>query len=170
MSASLSVFEKEHAAREKYIYFVCGLAGALVAYIVKDYFPVRPIDFIGELTMSAMISLTLCLAFGMVHIQFFIKGTSINKDVLVADEELKNFVNTLVARKAGQCNLSVNTKTGKEYTTEEIEASIVNLKASRDIDFNRMTKWFWWSTVWFIVCHIFLVFGFFFLIYSKFTA
>jgi hypothetical protein len=43
MSASLTIFEKEHAAREKYIYFICGLAGVLFAYVGKDYFPVHPL-------------------------------------------------------------------------------------------------------------------------------
>jgi hypothetical protein len=32
MSASLLLFDKEHTAREKYIYFICGVASALVAY------------------------------------------------------------------------------------------------------------------------------------------
>ena len=160
MSTSISVFEKEHAAREKYIYFVCGLAAALVAYIGKDYFPVRPIDFVGKLTISAMASLTLCLAFGMTHIQCFIKGTSINKDVLVAGEEINNCVNSLLKRKTGQSNFTLNLKTGQEHTTEELEAIVEQLKAKSDVDFKRITKWYWWSTVWFIVCHCFLALGF----------
>jgi hypothetical protein len=57
MLASLTIFEKEHEAREKYTYFVCGLAGALFAYIGKDYFPDHPLNYSAVFTIGALISL-----------------------------------------------------------------------------------------------------------------
>ena len=170
MSASITIYEKEHASREKYIYFVCGLAGVLFAYIGKDYFPTHPQDLRDKLTIGAMASLALSLAFGMAHIQFNIKGISLNKDVLVVVEEIGNCVITVGQRKAGQANRSINTKTGKEHTTEEIEATIERLKALNAIQETKMKRWFLGATVLFIICHCFLVSGFILLICSKLIA
>jgi hypothetical protein len=168
MSASLALFEKEHAAREKYIYFVCGLAGVLFAYIGKDYFPVRPFDCAAILTIGAMISLTLCLVLGMARIQSYIEGLSINRVGLGNEEELKNIRDSLVMWKAGQANYTVSKKTGKEYRTiEELEEDIKLLQTSVNKDYNRMKKWFNWATYLFIACHFFLVVGFILLICAK---
>ncbi len=168
MSASLTIFEKEHAAREKYIYFICALAGALFAYVGKDYFPVHPLNCAATLTIGAMVSLTLCLAFGMARIQVYIKGLSINRDVLVAEDELKNLRDSLVKHKSGASNYSLNYKTGKEYVTiEELEKDIKTLQITKDNDFKRMGKVFIWSTRLFIACHCFLALGFILLICAR---
>ena len=167
MSASLTVFEKEHAMTEKYIYFLCGLAGALVAYIGKDYHVVHPVDLSNKLTLLAMATLTLSLMFGMAHIQVFINATSKNKDVLVTDEEIRNYIMALVERKAGKANYSINAKTGKEYTSEDMEKEIDIFKAKREAAFRKMTRRYKCSTVLSIVCQSFLIIGFFLIIWSK---
>jgi hypothetical protein len=107
----------------------------------------------------------------MAHIQVYIKGLSINKDVLVAEEGLKNLRDSLLKQKSGESNYSLAHKTGKEYTnTEELEKDIQTLQMTKDKDFIRMEKWFSWATRLFIVCHCFLALGFVLLIYSKFVG
>lgn len=168
MIASLSLFEKEHAAREKYVYFVCGLAGALFAYIGKDYYPEHPIKIIAVLTISALISLTLCVAFGMARIQVYTHGLSINRDVLVAEEKLENIRGCKVKQMAKESNYAMDYKTGKEYTSiEELDKDINILQETRDKDFIRMEKWFKGATCLLFICNIFLALGFILLICAK---
>jgi hypothetical protein len=169
MSASLAVFEKEHAMTEKFIYFVCGLAGALVAYIGKDFHAVHPFDLSNKLTLLAMAALTLSLVLGMVHIQVFIDATSKNKDVLVKDEEIKNLITALVERKAGKASYSVNDKTAKEFTFEEMERELATFQLDRGISFTKMLNRYKCSRVLSIACQCFLIIGFLLLIWSKFA-
>jgi hypothetical protein len=71
MSASLTMFEKEHEGRIKYSYFICSISSALVAYIGKDYFPESPINLHDKLTLWALASLTLCFGFALLQLFFF---------------------------------------------------------------------------------------------------
>jgi hypothetical protein len=168
MSASLTIFEKEHAAREKYIYFVCGLAGALFAYIGKDYFPVHPLDLVAKLNIWAMVCLMLCLVSGMARIQVYIEGLSINRDELVAEEELKNLRECWVKHKSGESNFTMAHKTGKKYTTiEELQKDIEALQKAKDATHKRMEKWFRWATGLLIICNCFLAFGFLLIVFAK---
>jgi hypothetical protein len=173
MSASLSLFDKEHAAREKYIYFICGVAGALVAYIGKDYTPSHPWTINDKLNISTLICLTVSFLFGVGRILCYIQGISINKDVLVAQEEIGNFVNALTFRlenKDKGVPISINRKNGKPYTAEEIQAHIVELTVSSETDSARMKSWFNVSQTLFVICHAFLVFGFILMIWAKIAA
>jgi hypothetical protein len=127
MSASLSLFDKEHAAREKYIYFICGVASALVAYIGKDFTPNCPWTIYDKFTISTLVCFTVAFLFGIGRILSYIQGISINKDVLTAQEETGNFVNALTYRLENKDNgmpISINKKNGKPYSTEEIQARI----------------------------------------------
>ena len=153
--------------REKYIYFLCGLAGALFAYIGKDYHPVHPIDLSNKLTLLAMASLTLSLAFGMAHIRVFIHFTSINKHALRNDEEVANHITALANCKAGKANLTINNQTRKEYTIDELENGINARTTKRDILIGKMDTWHKWAMCLIIVSHCFLVIGFLLLIVSK---
>lgn len=170
MSASLSLFEKEHAAREKYIYFICGVAGALVAYLGKDYTPSHPWTVHDSFLISTLGSLMLAFLFGIGNILAYIRGISINKDVLTAQEENGNFVNAITYRlenKDKGVPISINKKDGKQYTTEEIQAHIAQLAAAIEKDTARMKRWFCFSQVLFAVCHVFLILGFILMVCSK---
>jgi hypothetical protein len=171
MSESLNIFDKEHASREKYIYFVCGLAGALFAYIGKDYFPVHPIDCIGILTISALISFIVCIAFGMARIQVYTHGMSINRDVIVEETNLRNLRVCRLKFLSKEITLSEDNKTGKTYSTiEEYDADIKAKQTIRDKTHIRMEKWFKWATWLLIISNGFLALGFILLISAKLAA
>jgi hypothetical protein len=173
MSASLSLFEKEHTAREKYIYFICGVSSALVAYIGKDYTPNHPWTIQDKLNVSTLICLIVSFLFGIGRILCYVQGISINKDVLVAQEEIGNFVNALTYRLENRDKgvpISINKKNGKPYSTEEIQARIVELTASSEMDSARMKRWFNISQILFVICHVFLIIGFGLMICAKLAA
>ncbi len=173
MSASLSLFDKEHAAREKYIYFVCGVASALVAYIGKDYTPSHPWTDYDKFTISTLVCLIVAFLFGIGRILTYIQGISINKDVLAAQEETGNFVNALTYRLENKDKgmlISINKKNGKPYSTEEIQARIAELTALSETDSARMNRWFNFSQVLFVICHAFLILGFVLMICAKLAA
>lgn len=170
MSASLSLFEKEHAAREKYIYFICGVAGALLAYLGKDFTPSHPWTVHDKLLISTLGSLVLAFLFGIGNILAYIKGISLNKDVLTAQEEIGNFVNAItfqLENKNKGVPLSINKKDGKCQTIEEMQAHIAQLTPTIEKDTARMKGWFRFSQVLFVFCHIFLILGFILMVCSK---
>ena len=167
MSASLTVFEKEYESREKYIYFICGVAGASFAYIGKDYFPVHPLDWPAKLTIGSLFSLMVCFAFGMARIQVYIHGLSINRDVLVAEDELTRMNDSWIKHEQGAANMTLSNKTGKTFNVSDLEDEINTLRAKKDKDFKRMENWFKWATILFVICHVFLAFGFILLICAK---
>ena len=170
MSASLSLFDKEHASRERYVYFICGVSSALVAYIGKDYNPSHPWTVHDKLNISTLVCLIVSFFFGIGRILSYTQGISVNKDVLVAQEEIGNFVDALtyqLANKDKGLPISINKKNGKPYSTEEIQARIGELSTSSDKNSVRMKKWFNFSQVLFVVCHLFLILGFILMIWAK---
>jgi hypothetical protein len=169
MSASLIMFEKEYAAREKYGYFICTVASALVAYLGKDFFPEHPFDARENLTVWSLSSLTASFGFGLAFLIFCIKAISLNKDLLVGSEEVANFYNTVTLRETKQSNYTRNLKTGRLYkSTEELLKLAHKKRVANIFTFRKMRKWYWWSEVWFIIAHVFLVLGFCLLIAAKF--
>ncbi len=165
-----AVFDKEQTARDKYIYFVCGLAGALVAYMGKDYFPVHPMGTKEWLTVLSLISLTFCLAFGMAHMRCVITTLNHNKMVMLNKWDLKVCNTSIFKRKTGEANFSRDMTTGKEPTVEEIEAEIIKHQGLMADNQRKMNKWERWSLLTFVTCHVFLVLGFLMLIASKLAA
>jgi hypothetical protein len=140
----------------------------LFAYLGKDYYPIHPFDCAAKLTIGAMVSLILCVAFGMARIQVYIKALNINREMLCATEELINFRESRIKWKTGGANYIINHKTGKEYgTIEELDKDISLLQTRRDKDHHRMEKWFKWATHLFIACHLFLAAGFVLLVCAK---
>jgi hypothetical protein len=166
----LTVFEKETAAREKYIYFVCGVAGALFAYIGKDFSPVHPLTCVAILTISAMAALALSLAIGMAHIQCFIQALSKNKDILVNKDDLKKCNMSIFKYKTGEANYTRDLMTGEEPTIEVTEERIKALTAIMAQNQQKMHKWVRGALISFTVCHVFLMLGFLLLILSKFVT
>jgi hypothetical protein len=165
MSASINLFDKEHAAREKYVYFVVGLAGALFAYLGKDYTPPHELTIVSLLTMSALTSLTLCIVFGLTRIQVYIHGLSINRDVLLAEEEISDFNKSLIMHYKGEANVAFSNKTQTLLTTTDIEAARALHHTKKTKDFVKMKRWFKCATI-----TLFLVLGFVLIIASKFAA
>jgi hypothetical protein len=171
MSSSLTVFEHEHKAREKYIYFICGVAGALVAYIGKDYKPNNPWTIYDTLTMWTLACLTLSFVLGLGRILTYIQGMSINRDVLVKEGELASLNSSRAFHLEHQGKgipVTVSSKRQTPLSTAEIEIAIDKLNSMKAEYSIRMKRWHKWSTFFLVVCQIFLVAGFILLLCSKF--
>ena len=84
---SFELFSKEHAASEKFDYFMCSVAGALFAYIGQNYTPHKLDGWPYYLTPAALLCLTLSFAFGLWIICLSKKVTRMNKEVLLRIEE-----------------------------------------------------------------------------------
>jgi hypothetical protein len=61
---SFDLFSKEHAASERFDYFVCGIAGALFAYIGQAYTP-HTFGSRYYYLMPAALLLTVSFLFGL---------------------------------------------------------------------------------------------------------
>lgn len=173
MSASLSVFEREHESREKYIYFICGVASALLAYLGKDYKPSHPWTTHDTLTVSTLGCLLMVFVFGTGRILCYTHGLSANKEKLVAQEETANFVEKLARRLENEQKgvaLSINKLTGRFVTKEEIQKNIDATSALYTKHEKRERKWFNVSTVLFVICHIFLVGAFALMMWAKLVS
>ena len=169
MPDSLTLHQHDHAARLKYIYFVCGLAAVLFAYLGKDYFPVHPINLHGILTISALSCFASSVVCGMANILCFINGTRLNVKTAASREGIKNCLDAMIQHKAGKNNTTLDIKTGKEPTIQQIKARFKRLKAEHNKNRKDMTKAFRSSGYWNIFCHFFLLLGFILLICSKFA-
>lgn len=170
MSASLSLFDKEHAAREKYIYFICGVTGALIAYIGKDYRPSNPWTNHDTLTVSVLSCLVLSFGFGLLRILFYIHGMSHNRDVLVAEEELAIINNSLTFHMQNLDKgvpISIGTKNPKYYKKEDLENRRKELIQSANEKRPKMEFWHTWSTGFLWVANALLFVGFVLLVLSK---
>lgn len=83
---SFDLFSKEHAASEKFDYFICSVAGALFAYIAQNYQPHKLDSWYHCLMPAALLSLTLSFLFGAWLIKKGIEITKINKECVAAIE------------------------------------------------------------------------------------
>ena len=171
MTASLSLFDKEHAAREKYIYFICGVTSALVAYLGKDYKPNHPWTIHDTLMLSTLSSLLLSFLFGIGRILFYIKAISINTVTLRAREETQRFVEGLTKRQETEDKGGVvttrNTLTGEVITKEGMEAMVRQSSALAEKYSAQMKRWFRASAVLLVICHVFLIAGFALMMWAK---
>jgi hypothetical protein len=170
LTASLSLFDKEHAAREKYIYFICGVSSALVAYLGKDYKPNHPWTVHDTLMVATLGSLLLSFLFGIGRMLSYIKAISLNKDMLVAREETGNFVDAFTKwlddEKKG-APIMINKKTGERFTKEQIEEEKKQSFALAEKYSVQMKRWFRASAVLYVICHVFLVAGFVLMMWAK---
>jgi len=178
MTASLAVFEKEHAAQEKYIYFICSVASALLAYLGKDYKVSLPWTTHDTLTMATLGSLLLSFLFGISRILCYNYSLGENKEMLIKQEEVGNCVEALLNRiqneqkiqtegKGQGLALSINKKTGKPVSAEELNKAIEEANAKSAKHFKLMTRWYNISTVCFVICHVFLVAGLGLMLWAK---
>ena len=169
MDASLSLFELEHTGKEKYGYFICGLAGALIAYIGKDFKPSYPLTTHDLLTISTLGCLIVSFIFGLGYILCWLKGVEKNKNYLFATEQTGEFVDTKNRNQTALMtgNRSVQMKNGNSYTIFEIEKEIADFKVTSQKNRERMVKWYRASKILFIICHLFLIAGFVLLLLSK---
>ena len=92
MSDSIEVYRRSHEAAEKLDYFICGVAGALFAYIGQNYIP-RKLEFgISLLEPLALIFLAGAFFAGLKRIEVCSAQTSINHDQLKLNDEAKELI------------------------------------------------------------------------------
>jgi hypothetical protein len=172
MSVSLSIYEKEHAARERYVYFICGVSGALLAYIGKDYRPDASWTRHDTLVIVTLASLLVSFLFGLLRILFYVEGMSTNRDIIVIEEEVENITNVLIQHKTQQSVghvIALDKHTGKQQTMQDLQDRITALNTKKQPLVPKMNRWHDWSTIFLVICHFFLIAGMSFLVLSKMT-
>jgi hypothetical protein len=171
MAASMTIYEKEYASRETYVYFICGVASALFAYMGKDYYPVHPLDLPGKYTIASMISLVVSFVFGMARIQVFLKGSTISRKMMNTQDEITVLSNAWKDITENRATMAFNTITGKKFVSAEGIDKELNQKREKWAKrLKQLKKWQKWAKICLGVCHVFLVLGFIFLIISKVVA
>jgi cell division septal protein FtsQ len=63
--------------------------------------------------------------------------------------------------------ISISNKTGKQLTKQDLQDRINELTALNKKNTPRMKRWHFWSTTFFVICHVFLFAGFILLVCSK---
>lgn len=161
----LEVWKNWKQAQQKYDYFVIGLSAALFAYIGGKYSPEALSISQNSFELLALLSFFLSIASGIFRIEndLSIQATKIKQ--LNAQKKLK-IVNQLVST-PGQI---MNIDEGKEMSQEELLHKQDILRkfissSDNDLEFfdNRCTRQF-------LVRNFSLLFGFLFLIISKFIS
>jgi hypothetical protein len=92
---SFELFSREHAAGEKFDYFICSIAGALFAYIGQSYTPHRFDSWYYLLIPLALLSLTISLLFGLLLIKISKEITRLNKEYISCVEEIDSSKHSL---------------------------------------------------------------------------
>ena len=113
---SNDLFSKEHTSSEKFDYFVCGIGGALFAYLGQAYIPQKFESWSQCLTPLALICLTLSFYSGFRRIQISNELTKLNKEMLQAHERIVNFTSALNTNDS-----SFVSGTGEIHTREMLE-------------------------------------------------
>jgi hypothetical protein len=83
---SSDIYGMAHASIEKFDYFICGVTGALFAYLSQTYQPHKIEDAFSILQISSLLLLAVSFYAGIKRIQFFILMTRINHEFLSASE------------------------------------------------------------------------------------
>lgn len=165
--ASHLLFDKEHTSREKYIYFICGVAGALVAYIGKDFKPSHPLSNHDLLMLWCLGCLVGSFIFGIARILAHIEGLNYNRESVFAEEEITEFNRALANHIQNPGMASLSTKVGGALNQAEIEGIIKFLRGKVTKDTKSMNRYHSLATFLFVVCHIALIAGFVLLLLSK---
>lgn len=127
---SVHLIGKTHESETKFDYFVCGLAGAIFAYILKDYAP-RRIDFgISMLEPMALLFLSFAFFMGLKRIESTKMLNLLNYEFLDASEKAGEMTAALL--KAGE-GPSFNRETGEVYNPAIIEQKRQNYRLEAQV-------------------------------------
>jgi hypothetical protein len=92
MSDSIEVYRRSHEAAEKLDYFICGVGGALFAYIGQNYIPHKLEFGISLLEPLALIFLAGAFFAGLKRIETCNAQTNINHEQLKLNDESKELI------------------------------------------------------------------------------
>jgi hypothetical protein len=160
---SFELFSKEHAATQKFDYFICSVAGALFAYIGQTYTPQRLESIPQWFIPAALLCLALCLLFGLIVIHQSNAVTKYNKESLQAYE-----IHTSIESKFESSPQSQQFRyEGKQRTRSELLAfSEKELKNSKDIE-DKALKLMKVTEVIVFFRNVLLILGFLLILTSK---
>jgi hypothetical protein len=118
---SLALYHKEYESFQKLDYFICGVAGALFAYIAQTYTPHVLNSWFYFLTPAALLSLTICFGCGLRGMQLSNETAKLNRESHFAAEQSINYFNILTEHVKNP-DLKTNDRyTDKELTVPEIK-------------------------------------------------
>jgi len=130
---SVEVTVLAHQSIEKFDYFICGLAGALFAYIGEHYSP-RKLDFgISALEPMALFFLASSFLFGLKRIEWNTCVKKVNAAMLDAAEKAGSTIEVL--SKPRTTGVYINSETGDAYDAEALRRRhAVYLKQRADLE------------------------------------
>jgi hypothetical protein len=130
---STDIYGLAHASIEKFDYFICGVTGALFAYLSQTYQPHKIEDAFSILQISSLLLLAASFYAGMKRIQFFILMTRINHEALSASEAAGKITTSLFEYSGA--NVFHNQGSGELKKPEELERKRVDhLKQAKDLE------------------------------------
>jgi hypothetical protein len=112
---SMEMFGKAHEAESKFDYFVCGVAGAIFAYIVKDFVPRKFVWGIPTLEPASLCLLAFAFYFGLKRIEASKILNHFNHEALDASERAGEMTAAL-----GKAGTLFNRESGEFYSQQEI--------------------------------------------------
>ena len=115
---SVQAFDAQHKAAHQFDYFVCGVAGAIFAYIVKDYSPHKLAFDLSILTPAALVCLAGSFFAGLKRIESTIAAMRFNAAQLNLSEKAGHL--TEVIMKSGWPSEFYDKQTGEVGTTEQL--------------------------------------------------
>lgn len=131
---SVEMFGKSHEAGEKFDYFICGVSGALFAYIGQTYIP-HKIDLSPSLLEPvSLIFLAVSFFSGLKRIETVNVCSRINHKILECSERAGNLTAQLASGAPGPF---YNQDGGQIWSHSDLESHrLQNLKAVQDMDAN----------------------------------
>jgi hypothetical protein len=164
---SLILWSKEHESFQKLDYFLCGVAGALFAYIGQTYTPHKLDFWYFWLMPLALLCLTICFMCGLRRLQLACKVTESNRKSHFAAEQSSYYYDILVEHAKDPQRRTFNRHTNKEQTVAELEQLLKKFQMEK-AEFE--TKWQneeSWADFFGNVRTLFLIFGFILILASK---
>jgi hypothetical protein len=113
---TIEIYRRGSESSEKFDYFVCGIAGALFAYIAKNYSPDNFRHLVSFLELVALFSLAVSFYFGLKRLEMFNAITHINHDLVSLEEKAVSIVKALRERPESYLDL-----TGQVYDRKTLE-------------------------------------------------
>jgi len=115
---SADVYGMTHAATEKFEYFICGVTGAIFAYITQTYQPQKLDNIFSVIQTVALVILAVSFFAGIRRIQLFNLKTRLNHALLEASEKAGRATSALAGNPAESFH---NEGTGEWTTREDLE-------------------------------------------------
>lgn len=122
--STIAAFERSSKAQIKFDYFMCGVAGALFAYIAQTYAPQKLDNCFSILQTASLLMLAISFYCGIKRIQTTNAVLRLNYKTFNANDVAENITGCLKDEKA---LVATHAATGKPTTRQELEGQRANL-------------------------------------------